>query len=62
MHENYDGRDLHLPGDRTKVLRPADYPDMKKCIGKTLITTDGTTLLGADDKAGVSVIMEAVPS
>jgi tripeptide aminopeptidase len=60
VHEKYDGRDLMLPGDRTKVLRPSDFPDLKKCIGKTLITTDGTTLLGADDKAGVAVIMEAV--
>jgi tripeptide aminopeptidase len=60
VHENYDGKDIILPGDRTKALRTSEFPDLKKCVGKTLITTDGTTLLGADDKAGVSVIMEAV--
>lgn len=59
VHANYDGSDLVLPGDPTKVLRPADYPELKNCIGKTVITTDGTTLLGADNKAGVAVIMEA---
>jgi len=60
IHEQYDGRDIVLPGDRSKILRPADYPDLKSCIGKTVITTDGTTLLGSDDKSGVAVIMEAV--
>ena len=55
---NYDGRDLVLPGDPTKVIRPADNPDLLKCVGKTIITTDGTTLLGADNKAGVAVIVE----
>jgi tripeptide aminopeptidase len=59
VHRNYDGSDLVLPGDRSKVLRPADDPDLAQLKGKTIITTDGTTLLGADDKAGVAVIMEA---
>jgi tripeptide aminopeptidase len=58
VHENYDGKDLVLPGDPTKVLRPADNPDLAALKGKTIITTDGTTLLGSDDKSGVAVIME----
>jgi tripeptide aminopeptidase len=60
VHPDYDGRDIVLPGDPSKVLRPADSPDLAKLTGKTIITTDGTTLLGGDDKAGVAVIMEAV--
>jgi len=55
---NYDGRDLVLPGDSSRVLRPADDAELAASIGKTLVTTDGTTLLGADDKAGVAVIVE----
>ena len=53
--ENYDGKDIILGNG--KVLSPADFPDLCLYTGKTLITTDGTTLLGADDKAGVSEIM-----
>jgi tripeptide aminopeptidase len=59
VHPAYDGGDLVLPGDPTKVLRPAENAELARCVGKTVITTDGTTLLGADDKAGVAVIMEA---
>jgi tripeptide aminopeptidase len=59
VHRDYGGGDLVLPGDPTKVLRVADNPDLAQLRGKTIITTDGTTLLGADDKAGVAVIMEA---
>jgi tripeptide aminopeptidase len=59
VHENYAGGDITLPGDPTKVLRVADTPELEKLKGKTIITTDGTTLLGGDDKAGVAVIMEA---
>jgi tripeptide aminopeptidase len=59
IHENYDGRDLVLPGDSSKVIRVSDNPELLTVKGKTLVTTDGTTLLGADDKAGVAVIMEA---
>jgi tripeptide aminopeptidase len=55
---NYAGGDIPLAGDATKVIRVADNPELTTLIGKTLITTDGTTLLGADDKAGVAVIME----
>jgi tripeptide aminopeptidase len=58
VHEDYDGGDIVLPGDPTKVLRPADSPELAALKGKTIITTDGTTLLGGDDKAGVAVIME----
>jgi tripeptide aminopeptidase len=59
VHPLYAGGDIVLPGDPTKVLRPATDPDLAALKGKTLVTTDGTTLLGADDKAGVAVIMEA---
>lgn len=57
---NYDGRDLVLPGDPRKVLRAADNPILAEKIGDDIVTTDGTTLLGADDKAGVAEIMGAV--
>ena len=56
---DYAGGDIVLPKDPTKVIRVKDNPDLNAVIGKTVITTDGTTLLGADDKAGVAVIMEA---
>jgi tripeptide aminopeptidase len=59
VHHDYDGGDIVLPGDPSKVLRPAENPELARVAGKTVITTDGTTLLGADDKAGVAVIMEA---
>lgn len=57
--ENYDGNPIVLNKDKNVVLDPADFPEMKEYIGQTLIVTDGTTLLGADDKAGVTEIMEA---
>ncbi len=60
VHANYDGHDIVLPDDTSKVIRIADNPELLTLKGKTLVTTDGTTLLGADDKAGVAVIMEAV--
>jgi len=59
VHRNYDGQDIVLPGDSTKVIRRADNPGLESFKGKTLVTTDGTTLLGSDDKSGVAVIMEA---
>jgi tripeptide aminopeptidase len=59
VHENYGGGDIVLPGDPSKILKVADNPDLAKLQGKTIVTTDGTTLLGGDDKAGVAVIMEA---
>ncbi|MCE9566943.1 MAG: tripeptide aminopeptidase PepT, partial [Planctomycetes bacterium] len=55
---NYAGGDIVLPKDPTKIIRVKTNPDLNDVIGKTVITTDGTTLLGADDKAGVAVIME----
>ncbi len=57
LHENYDGGDIVLNSRDNVVLSPEVFPEMKNYIGKTLITTDGTTLLGADDKAGVAEIM-----
>lgn len=59
LHQNYQGGDLVLPGDPSRVIRVADNPDLLRCHGHTLVTTDGTTLLGADDKSGVAVIMSA---
>ncbi len=56
--ENYRGGDLALPGDCRQVIRLADNPELSHLVGHTIITSDGTTLLGADDKAGVAVIME----
>src|SRR5262249_53599187 len=55
---NYDGRDVVLPGDPAKVIRVADNLELRDLVGRTIITSDGTTLLGADDKAGLAVIME----
>ena len=59
VHADYKGGDIVLPGDPSRVLRVADNPELDQLKGKTIVTTDGTTLLGADDKAGVAVIMEA---
>jgi tripeptide aminopeptidase len=56
---NYRGGDIVLPGDRSQVIRAAEHPALTKQIGNDIITTDGTTLLGADDKAGVAEIMDA---
>jgi tripeptide aminopeptidase len=58
VHANYAGGDIVLPGDPTQVLRVEENPELRGVVGHTLITTDGTTLLGADNKAGVAVIME----
>ena len=56
--ESYDGRDIQLTGDPSQVIRKEKCPALQGLVGKTLITTDGTTLLGGDDKAGVAIIME----
>ncbi|MDA1055152.1 MAG: peptidase T [Planctomycetota bacterium] len=56
--EDYQGGDLVLPGDRSKIIRVSENPALEALQGCTLITTDGTTLLGGDDKAGIAVIME----
>lgn len=55
--ERYDGQDLVLNEEKKIVMRVKDFPGMLDCVGKDLIVTDGTTLLGADDKAGVAEIM-----
>ena len=57
---DYDGSDIVLPGDPRKVLRPSENPILAERTGHDIVTTDGTTLLGADDKAGVAEIMGAV--
>lgn len=57
--ENYNGQIISL-GDGEYVLDPVEFPNLKKYLGKTLITTDGHTLLGADDKAGIAEIMTAM--
>lgn len=56
--ENYDGSDILL-GDSGNVIRVAEFPHLKNLTGRTLITSDGTTLLGADDKAGIAEILTA---
>ena len=58
--KDYDGGDIALKGVEGLYLKVEDFPEMKDYAGQTLITTDGTTLLGADDKAGVAEIMDAV--
>lgn len=60
VHRDYDGGDLVLSGDPTQVLRPADSPALARHRGDDIVTSDGTTLLGADDKAGVAEIVEAL--
>lgn len=59
MVKNYRGGDITLPGDTSQVIRFAEHPALKNQIGNDIITTDGTTLLGADNKAGVAEIMDA---
>ncbi|MBP5675976.1 MAG: peptidase T [Bacteroidales bacterium] len=58
--EKYDGGEIPLKGVPGLALKPSEFPEMLHYVGQTLITTDGTTLLGADDKAGVAEIMDAV--
>jgi len=58
LHANYDGSDIVLPDDPTQVIRLADHPYLKNCLGKDIITASGNTLLGSDDKAGVAEIMD----
>jgi tripeptide aminopeptidase len=57
--KNYRGGDIALPADPVQVIRVAEHPELKNQIGNDIITTDGTTLLGADNKAGVAEIMDA---
>jgi tripeptide aminopeptidase len=58
LHENYDGSPIRLADG--VVIAPVDNPQLAECVGETVITADGTTLLGADDKAGIAVIMAAL--
>ncbi|MBI2967398.1 MAG: peptidase T [Bacteroidetes bacterium] len=60
IHKNYKGGDIVLPGDPSQVIRLNEQPDLKNQMGNDIVTSDGTTLLGADNKAGVAEIMEAV--
>ena len=60
VHKNYDGRDLVLPDDNSIVIRMSEHPDLSEQMGNDIVTASGTTLLGADNKAGVAAIMSAV--
>lgn len=60
IHRNYQGGDIVLPNDKSQVIEVSKNPDLEKMKGFDIITTDGTTLLGADNKAGVAEIMDAV--
>lgn len=57
LHRNYQGGDITLPGDPEQVIKVAENPNLAKQVGHTLITADGTTLLGSDDKAGIAEIL-----
>ncbi len=57
VHRNYQGGDIRLPGDPAQVIREAENPDLRELHGHDIITSDGTTLLGADNKAGIAEIM-----
>jgi tripeptide aminopeptidase len=59
IHSNYQGQDLILPDDNTIILKMNDHPDLEDQIGNDIITASGTTLLGADNKSGLTEIMEA---
>ena len=59
LHQNYDGKDITLPDDASQVLSVSKSPYLEKHIGSDIITASGNTLLGADDKSGVAVIMQA---
>ena len=58
LHSNYQGQDIILPDDTTQIISPLKYPYLQEKIGDDIITASGTTLLGADDKAGVAIIMD----
>jgi tripeptide aminopeptidase len=60
VHQNYDGGDIVLPDDPAQVISPVDHPYLASRKGDDIITASGTTLLGADDKAGIAVIMDMV--
>jgi tripeptide aminopeptidase len=60
IHHHYQGQDIVLPADHTQVLKKDEHPELNNQLGNDIITADGTTLLGADNKAGVAEIMDAV--
>lgn len=60
VHKNYQGQDLVLPDDATQVIKLEEHADLKNQLGNDIVTASGTTLLGADNKAGVAEIMDAV--
>lgn len=60
IHKNYDGKDIVLPKDNSQVIRFSEHPALAAQVGNDIVTADGTTLLGADNKAGVAEIMDAV--
>ena len=59
VHRNYNGKDIQLINDASQIIKVSEHPSLLKQIGNDIITTDGTTLLGADNKAGVAEIMDA---
>lgn len=59
VHRNWDGSDIILPDDALQIIKPEEHPDLKDQIGHDIVTASGTTLLGADNKAGVAEIMAA---
>jgi tripeptide aminopeptidase len=59
VHQNWSGSDITFPDDATQVIRVADHPDLQNQLGNDIITASGTTLLGADNKAGLAEIMDA---
>jgi tripeptide aminopeptidase len=59
VHHNYQGQDIVLPNDENQIIKTTEHPSLLKQIGNDIITADGTTLLGADNKAGVAEIMDA---
>ena len=60
IHKNYQGGDIVLPNDKTQVITVEKNPDLKNLVGDDIITADGTTLLGSDDKAGIAEIMTMI--
>lgn len=60
IHKNYNGGKIVLPADPTQIIDPEEHPDLKEQIGNDIITADGTTLLGADNKAGLAEIIDAM--
>src|SRR5215204_2529538 len=60
IHKNYQGGDITLPNDKTQVITVAQNPDLKNLIGDDIITADGTTLLGSDDKSGIAELMTMI--